>query len=1109
MPPPNLPTPSAPRVRVAGLYLALAVSGFSALLYESTWGRMLQRVFGVSDLAVATVLAAFFLGLGLGSLAASRRAARLARPWVTYAALEFAIGAYALLSLILIPRVHDLYAWIGSDKSFEALTIIRLVLALTILLPPTCLMGATLPVVVAALSRREQHWQTSATRLYFFNTAGAVLGAGATGLWLVPEYGTRAAVAIAAFGSLLAGAIVLRIWRGTDGATAAPADAGSVEEAEVAETRATPRLAMRLAAAAGFTALAGEVLWTRVLRIILQGTTQAFAAMLVNYLAGIAIGSLAAERIARRAAHPLRAFAVAQIAVAFASVMAMLMTPQLPRLIGILRGTAELSPHEPWIILAVSAVLLFPVALVVGASIPLAWRVAGGGGRHAADHSGKVLAANTLGGLVGSLAAGFLLVPTFGVELAILIVLIVNLAIAGVALRASVAESGNWRLAAGAAPLLLGVLVCLCRPSIDLPFLLLGRFRPADAVIQGPGKNWNETIRYLREGRNTTVTITQGEETYLLCNDGRRESGVSVREPYFGSELALLGALPTLFAAQKERAMVVGLGAGHTTTMLLAGGWQRVDVVELEEAVVEAARALHELRGKPFPLDDTVHTRLIVDDARAQLALAPSASYDAVVSQPSHPWLAGSSALYTDEFFGEVRRALRPGGVFALWVNLFRMDVPHLRSVIATLLHVFGHLQAFVVDLYNFVLCAGDAPQTIDAGIDERFAAAPGLAPFLHPFGIADLTDLVAVREFDDFAAHAFAVGAPILIDDRPALEFDLARMDIMTQVGLQEIDRAVIKAPWLSATGFAALPAARRVPSFLRRIRNVSERREALARVLVSSTQLPLTDGERNLVEGALAAAVGDVPNALQRYDASDLPDAATAADQTRTDERRFAEALQVAGKRKTAPGSARPLLRCAAAVQTPEAIRTGLSIAGRSTADPAYAPVVRFLEAFASGGGEAAHALGDDATAAAECGEEFAYLALRAAILAKDDESARRFLDVGNHSRSVRLARELQAGDSAAKNGNLGAAVMRFRRVLAADPRQAPAAARLARVLNDMNNKTEATRVLQDALRWARDVPEYLELLVATAFALGIDLGVTLPASAADNPVAPDMGS
>ncbi|MCB9625696.1 MAG: fused MFS/spermidine synthase, partial [Sandaracinus sp.] len=397
----------------------------------------------------------------------------------------------------------------------------------------------------------------------------------------------------------------------------------------------------------------------------------------------------------------------------------------------------------------------------------------------------------------------------------------------------------------------------------------------------------------LEEGRNTTVTIIERSGSLRLFNDGRPESGISTSgEPGFGEELSVLASLPTLFARDHGRAMVVGLGAGHSAAVMTGGPWERLDVVELEDSVVNAARFLYDSREKPFPLDDP-RAHLVVDDARAQLVLAPEGSYDAVVSQPSHPWLAGSSALYTEEFFREVDRALRPGGVLALWTNLFRIHVRHLRSIVATLFEVFEHVNAFVAESSSFILVASHEP----IAFDERFAervSSPGLQPFLRPFALDDIVDFASTLELDSEGARAFSEDAPTVHDDRPVLEIELARIPHDQSLRESDLDYAFAEIPWVAPETVASVPSDVRVDFFLQRIEYVRLRLRALARLEASLARADLSASDAQLVRGVLAETRGDVSAALQAYDRArrDLR-AADRADRLREAESRHRELL------------------------------------------------------------------------------------------------------------------------------------------------------------------------------------------------------------------------
>ncbi|MBX3248195.1 MAG: fused MFS/spermidine synthase [Myxococcales bacterium] len=1082
------------RIRLASLYVALFLSGSAALVYQTTWGRMLQRVFGVSDLAIATVLGTFFLGLGLGSALGGRYASRTQRPALVYGVLEVLIGLWALLSLLLIPNLHALYGSIGAGLGFGALTALRFALAMVILLPPTLLMGATLPILIRAATRHGLHWSSSATWLYATNTLGAVAGAGLTGLYLVPTFGTRASVIIAALASFGAAVVILAFWSRrpaeAPAPTEAPAPAPELQATATPEAAAPPsadrlpnaaRLAMVLAAVAGFASLASEVLWTRVLRMVVQGTTQAFAAMLVNFLLGIAIGSLVAERLMSKGRDPRTLFGVTQLMLALLSAFAMLVGAQMPRLSMLLQERYQVVPHEAWVVLVMSAVLLLPLALVLGTSVPLAWRIAGGSAEEAAKHSGRVLATNTLGGLVGSLLAGFLLVPLLGIEAAIFVVIFVHLIASAIAFR-SVVRGLVPKVLAITAPLMVGAALLSAQPSLHVPYLLDAWYDTGRALINGPSEDYRQNVKFLEEGRNTTVTILERGGSLRLFNDGRPESGISLTgEPGFGEELALLGSLSTLFAEEHGRAMVVGLGAGHSAAVMTGGPWEQIDVVELEESVVRAARILYEAREKPFPVDDE-RVRLIVDDARAQLVLAPEDSYDAVVSQPSHPWLAGSSALYTREFFEEVDRALRPGGVLALWTNLFRIHVRHLRSIVATLHEVFENVQAFVTESSSFVLVAGHGPLALDARFGER-VSSEGLQPFLRPFALDDHVDFVATLELDVEASRIFSEGAPIVRDDRPTLEIELARIPHDQSLNEAALDHALRSIPWISAAALQQVPTDLRVEVFLRRIEHARLRLPALERVEASLDGSGLPPLELDLVRGALAEARGDVGAALRAFDRARADTrAADRADRLRHAEGHFADLFaSLDTPDRARPLRAEPFLEAALALRDRQRAAQAVALA-ESIGDTVHPAALGVAGAYAAAD---CAALLEAATEAALDTAPVGELAAECALaLGRPAEAFRLMERRGLTLRGI-AARETREAETAKNGHNGGLAMMHYRRAVRANPGHAAAAGELARILHGLGRTEEAAEILRNAWAEAKHLPAARSIIEGAASA------------------------
>lgn len=1239
--------------RLFTLYVALFFSGSAALVYQSTWGRMLQRVFGVSDLAIATVLATFFFGLGVGSAVGGRWGTKTARPARLYASLEIAIGAWALLSLLLIPRIHDVYSALGADAGFATLTFIRLLLAFFVLLPPTLLMGATLPILIQAVSRSGFDWSSRATGLYATNTFGAVAGAGFTGLFLVPQFGARVSVVVAAGMSFLAAAIVFALWRDAPAAATEPAKADEPSDdppesdvpspAELDDYAALPLgesadelgivspeaiaarvaadvgadapeandraslvpdaslggnaviLASTLAAFAGFASLAGEVLWTRALRLVLHGTTQAFAVMLVNYLLGIALGSLLAERIARRGQRTaLFGLASIQLLLVPLTGSAMWVGSQMPRIIGLLHGQAYITPHQPTVMLAASAILLFPLALALGTSIPLAWRVAGGDAAQAARHSGTVLAANTGGGLVGSMTAGFLMVPSIGLEGSIMVVLVVHavtsvlgylalvsdrlgeapsagitkVALVGMAAALAIAYGApsaalqEWliprvvedatadthfatlgyadqetivetsrlyraglvalvfalfaalTLALGErrrrytalvsllTPLAMAALVFVTGPSLHIPFLLDCWYDPTTAIVGGPtDPAWDETSHpvFLEEGRNTTVSVVSRDGNLRLFNDGRPESGFGAYEPGFGSELSVLGSLSSVYAADPERAMVIGLGAGHTTTVVLGGPFARVDVVELEAAVVEASRYLYEQIGAemgedalPFPLDDDEErTHLVVDDARAQLVLSPPGRYDAIVSQPSHPWLAGSSALYTQEFFHEVKHALREGGVLCLWSNLFRIDVDHLKMIARTVLAVFEYAQVFVVEDSSFIFVASDTPLENGERLFERVSQA-GLRRFLRPFSLDDGVDYLGALEFDTNSLHAFAGDAAIIEDDRPVLEFELAALPQSSGISYREIDLAAREIPWISRDTLAQIPADQRlfvIQARRERARNREFALERMERTIADAGDL-LDDDARAYLEGLAAEDAGRIDEALAAYQRSRVPDAADRLQVLLTDAGRFEQLLEMQRSRQRS-FDPQIVLQAAWTTGRPEDLRLAADVGAEGEAwDIAHARVTR---AYLDGGCEALLAAmqsPENTLAAPDTVDEYnlAEIGMRCAFAADQVELAEQLrvrADILRRGRSQEL-REIASEYVTNNLPNL--AEPAFRAALRINAANVPAASGLARILNGRSEPAEATTILQTTLDRVRGLRSAEDAITRTAEELSL---------------------
>ena len=426
--------------------------------------------------------------------------------------------------------------------------------------------------------------------------------------------------------------------------------------------------------------------------------------------------------------------------------------------------------------------------------------------------------------------------------------------------------------------------------------------------------------------------------------------------------------------------------------------------------------------------------------------MAEPETYDAIVSQPSHPWLAGSSALYTVEFFNEAKRALKPGGVLALWSNLFRMDTPHLKSITRTLLEVFDHIKVFVVETSSFIFVAGDQPLNFDENVSERLHD-PGLRPFLEPFALDDIIDLAGTMELDTEGARAWSQGAPLIVDDRPALEFDLAKIPHFDSISEAQMDRSLLPFPWMSRSTLEGIPAELRAPIFVQRLDYARHRRNAMQRLqatVQAETEL-LSETDRALIEGVAAQQQGNTRGALEALArARDDSAAMYRTEEILRNERMWHQLLRATREAPELPPSARPALTAALAIDRPQALERALEIATAvdNSGDAALKSIVK---ARLSGGCAAVfEVLQDEANATALQNEQVNELAARCS---RDEETARPFREQALRLRRVAAADLVEVAQEADNHGNSALAkrvyIQAFR-AFAGNPRAAAGAAR-----------------------------------------------------------------
>lgn len=726
---------------LGGVSLCFLLSGFAALLYQTAWMRQITTVFGTSELAIATVLAAYMGGLAFGAAVAGRYVDRIRRPVLTYGILEAVVAVSALTVPWLLGIAGLVYAAIfggqaeppdasGAGQSLYYLAATFLVLAI-----PTACMGATLPILTRYAVRSDDDVGPRVGLLYAINTLGAVAGTLVAAFVLLPALGLIGTIGVGATTNLLIFIIAAGLARTlATASTDPPVDAAE----KIAKWRPAAWI-LPVMLASGVTTFAYEVLWTRLLSQVLGGSVIAFATMLASFLSGIALGSAIASRFAKQRSMSVVAFIVAELGIAATS-------------IAIYQSLDTLTPETAGlagnVILAMA--LMLPATLFIGATFPLAVRILSENETDAPAETARVYAWNTVGAIFGAAIAGFALIPLLKYEGTIKLAVSINILLALLVAVLIPKRRPAW---IGVTALALVATLAVFRP--EMPESLL-RVSPLN-------HDRNGEIRYYDVGRSATVLVLESDGYFNFRTNGLPEASTDLKgAPPSRSSGRLLAALPVVARPAAENMLIIGLGGGVVAEGI-PGSIKSIDIIELEPKVVAANRAIADSRNVD-PLSDS-RINIIINDARNALRLTDK-QYDIIVSQPSHPWTAGASHLYTREFMQLARSRLTSEGVFLQWMNAGFVSEDLLRSLAATLLDVFPHVRAYQFDANVIFFLASNADISPE---QQMLASGEPLASYREEFarnGIASVNDVLAALAWDEKGLGELARNAPIISDN-------------------------------------------------------------------------------------------------------------------------------------------------------------------------------------------------------------------------------------------------------------------------------------------------------------------------------------------------------
>jgi len=778
------------------VFFCFFFSGMAGLIYQVLWLRMIDKVIGSAPFAVATVLSVFMGGLALGSWLAGRYIDRIdsRRNLLSlYGKLEIAIGIYGLLLPLFILGVKPLYILVYDSLFLHswAYRFFTFFGCSLLLIVPTTLMGATLPILCRFCVEDLGHIGRRTGRLYGINTFGAAAGAILCGFVLIAAFGVWGTLGTAVGINLLVGLLCIALARGSQ--PMAPAPVPRAETSDVFETlhaahtddRGVVTLALWIFAVSGFCAMAYEVFWTRLLGLIIGPTTYSFSLVVATFIIGLALGNILFGWLADRVKG---AFGLLVVTQACGAILALLVSQFLGDsqfFFSKLIYTFQASFGGK---ILVQSIILFLVligpTIFLGATFPLVNRIYARSLPNIGRSIGTAYAMNTIGAILGSFVAGFILIPLLGKESGLRITagIQIFLSLLAMAYMGFKAEKKIPAAATGLVMLCLGLLLLVSFPSWNHKALSRGWYYRFDTIKQHFGATswsqsiWNGTSKisqqvtdsdvvFYGEGIGGFTTVEKwvnptGTANYYLLNSGKTDATSHSDR----LTQALSAHVPLLFHPNPQKVMVLGLASGMTAGEALLYPLQRLDVLEINEQVIKAAEIFAPYNNSCLT---NPKTRMIVQDGRNHLELTKE-TYDVIISEPSNPWMAGLANLFTQDYFETVRGRLAENGIFIQWTNAYDMDWDSFSMIGRTFATVFPEsLLVRTIGTSDFLLVGFAGEKNLDLGTARRnlpYALKSKNVTIRDP---RVLFNLIVTEELGEF----FGPG-PLHTDNWPHLEF-------------------------------------------------------------------------------------------------------------------------------------------------------------------------------------------------------------------------------------------------------------------------------------------------------------------------------------------------
>lgn len=786
------------------LTLCFLFSGAAGLMYEVVWSRSFSLFIGITTYAHTAVIAAYMLGLALGSYCFGRWSDRHASPLRLYALMELTIAVYAAATPWLAGLIQQLYAPLAAGVGITGLPshLLRFAMVLLLLLPPTFLMGGTLPVMVRAMTRELSGLIHSTGRLYGINTLGAVAGALAAGYFLIPAIGMRNTIW---FGSALDVMVAAAVFGLSGNAVRSDADAAA------RETRREPPVFFPglkcipwLFAFSGFAAMTYQIAWIRALTLVVGSSVYSFTTTVATFLAGIGLGSIAYRRFpgGKTEAGRLHQAGFITSATGLSAIAGLLLIHRLPGwfLWGFQQGAGEVFGFfQLYVTVLCMTVMLVPTFLL-GAMFPLMAALWSRRAETVGRDVGVIYAANTIGCIAGVLSSGLLFLPLLGVRGTILAAALIH-TFAGAAffLQAGrLCRKNQVHLVGGA--VVMYAAMALVAPSWNKFLMTSGVYVYAPKMMDvAPGEALAQRMKsvrllYYKDGLDGTVSVIEDARQRMLAINGKIDASSLGDLP----TQVMLGQFPVIMHPDARRVLVIGLGSGITAgSISLHKGIEVLDILEISPEVVEASKYFN---ADNFRVLSDPRVNVIVADARNFL-LGTTNRYDIIVAQPSNPWISGISNLFTDEFFSLLAKRLNPGGVVSQWFQIYNMSQADTQSILHTYRQSFPFVSAWLSLSSDLIMIGSPAPHDLDAGHFLDLLRLPAFAEQMRFLETASFIQLTQLFLSGGDALAGYCHGASLNTDDRPLIEFHAPRYlyratEVQTLAGIIRHARAYPSEP-------------------------------------------------------------------------------------------------------------------------------------------------------------------------------------------------------------------------------------------------------------------------------------------------------------------------